>query len=78
VATSSCLEFTAAWFGLIIWERIKITWADGMKSNLLKFILELISLAYQPWYNVFLSQQNNISRFISRKNHQPNSSQVPS
>jgi hypothetical protein len=78
VATSSCLEFTAAWFGLIIWERIKVTWADRMKSNLLKFILKLISLAYQPWYNVFLSQQNSISRFISRKNHQPNSLQVPS
>jgi hypothetical protein len=25
------------------------------------------------WYNIFLSQQNNTSRLISRKNHQPNS-----
>jgi hypothetical protein len=24
------------------------------------------------WYNIFLSQQNSISRLISRKNHQPN------
>jgi hypothetical protein len=33
--------------------------------------LNLISLVYQLWYNIFLSQQNSISRLISR-NHQPN------
>jgi hypothetical protein len=35
--------------------------------------LEFISTVYQLWYNIFLSQQNNISRLIRRKNHQPNS-----
>jgi hypothetical protein len=36
--------------------------------------LELISIAYQTWYNIFfLSQQNSFSRLISRRNHQPNS-----
>jgi hypothetical protein len=29
----------------------------------------MIRLAYQSWYSIFLSQQNNISRLISRKNH---------
>ena len=29
--------------------------------------LELISSAYQSWYNVFLSQQNSIGRLISHK-----------
>jgi hypothetical protein len=28
---------------------------------------ELISTAYQPWNSIFLSQQNNHSRFISQK-----------
>jgi hypothetical protein len=34
--------------------------------------LELISPAYQSWYNIFLSQQNSISRLIGRRNHHPN------
>jgi hypothetical protein len=34
--------------------------------------LKLISTAYQPWYSVFLSQQNSISRLISHRNHQSN------
>jgi hypothetical protein len=33
----------------------------------------LISLAYQPWNNVFLSQQNSFSQLIGHRNHQPNS-----
>jgi hypothetical protein len=36
--------------------------------------LELISPAYQPCTVFFSQKQNNISRFISRKNHQPNNS----
>jgi hypothetical protein len=36
--------------------------------------LELISLVYQPYTMFFSQKQNNISQFISRKNHQPNSS----
>jgi hypothetical protein len=32
----------------------------------------LISTAYQPWYSVFLSQQNSHSRLISRRNILPN------
>ena len=32
--------------------------------------LELISLTYQPWNNVFLSQQISFSYLISRRNHQ--------
>jgi hypothetical protein len=36
--------------------------------------LEFIKLAYQPWNNVFPSQQISFSRLISRKNYQPNSS----
>jgi hypothetical protein len=34
--------------------------------------LEIISLTYQPWYNIFFSQQNNVSWFICPKNHRPN------
>jgi hypothetical protein len=33
---------------------------------------ELISMAYQPWYSIFLSQQNSHSRLISRRNSLPN------
>jgi len=33
---------------------------------------ELISPAYLPCDNVFLSQQNSISWLISHRNHQPN------
>ena len=44
--------------------------------SMLECSLELISLAYQSWYIVFLSQQNSISRLISRRNHQPNSSYI--
>jgi hypothetical protein len=33
---------------------------------------EFISTAYQPWNNVFLSQQNSHSRLISRRNSLPN------
>jgi hypothetical protein len=32
----------------------------------------LAGTAYQPWYTIFLSQQNSTNRFISRRNHQPN------
>jgi hypothetical protein len=32
----------------------------------------LISTAYQPWYSVFLSQQNSHSRLISCRNSLPN------
>jgi hypothetical protein len=32
----------------------------------------LISTAYQPWYSIFLSQQNSHSRLISRRNNLPN------
>jgi hypothetical protein len=35
-------------------------------------LAELISMAYQPWYSVFLSQQNSHSRLISRRNSLPN------
>jgi hypothetical protein len=38
----------------------------------LAYSLELISLTYQPWNSIFLSQQISFSRFISRRNHQPN------
>jgi hypothetical protein len=31
---------------------------------------------YQLWYSVFLSQQISISRLISRRNDQPNSSSI--
>ena len=34
--------------------------------------VELISPAYQSWYNIFLSQQKSIIRLITRKNYQPN------
>ena len=34
--------------------------------------LDRISHAYQPWYSVFLSQQNSISRLISHRNDQAN------
>jgi hypothetical protein len=36
-------------------------------------LLEIISLAYQPWNIILLSQQISFSRLISRGNHQPNS-----
>jgi hypothetical protein len=39
-------------------------------------LLEIISLAYQPWNIIFLSQQISFSRLISRRNHQPNSSRL--
>jgi hypothetical protein len=34
-------------------------------------LFELIGPAYQPWYSIFLSQENSINQLISRKNYQP-------
>jgi hypothetical protein len=31
--------------------------------------VKLVSMTYQLWYNIFLSQQNSLSRLISRRNH---------
>jgi len=49
------------------WNKPYLIMCVGKKNS-----LELISPTYQLWYNIFLSQQNNISRLISRRNHQSN------
>jgi hypothetical protein len=45
---------------------------EHIKKNLSPCSAELISTAYQPWNDVFLSQQNSHSRLISQKNSLPN------